>query len=95
MRIGLIATFGLVVAFVGCGADDVVTTAPACNDACDRYQDCFDEDFDVGVCVQNCADSAIDDEDFQDRVDDCADCLDNTCAEAAFVCPVPCAGIVP
>ncbi|NLE87473.1 MAG: hypothetical protein GX607_13870 [Myxococcales bacterium] len=93
-----IRSIGLVVLLLGlggCGADDVVSTAPTCRDVCNRYQDCFDDDFDVTGCTHDCADAAIDDEAFQDRVESCEDCLDRTCVAAAFACPAECAGIVP
>lgn len=96
MRIHLIALLALGASFVGCGAEDVITTAPDCADVCNRYQECFeDDDYDVDDCIQNCTDAAIDDEEHQERVEACSDCLDRTCAEAAFACPLECAGIVP
>src|SRR5690606_13872111 len=73
MRIRIIVLVGLIAAVSvgGCGAEDVVTTAPDCTDVCDRYEECFDDDFDVVGCTADCADASIDDEDFQDRLDDC------------------------
>ena len=78
MRIRSIPMFALLLGLAGCGAEDVVTTAPTCNDVCNRYQECFDEDYDVTGCTQDCADAAIDDEAYQDRVESCEDCLDRT-----------------
>lgn len=95
MRIVPMTLFGLLLALAGCSAEDVVTTAPTCNDVCNRYQECFDEDYDVTGCTQDCADEAIDDEAFQDQIDSCEECLDRTCVEAAFACASECAGIVP
>lgn len=95
MRIHLISLLGLGLALAGCSeAEDVITSAPECTDVCDRYQDCFDDDYDVVGCAQDCTDASIDDEEFQDRVDDCNACIDRTCDREAFACGVICEGIV-
>lgn len=97
MRIRIIVLVGLIAAVSvgGCGAEDVVTTAPDCTDVCDRYEECFDDDFDVVGCTADCADASIDDEDFQDRLDDCEACIDQTCGAPVFTCTAVCEGIVP
>lgn len=96
MKAHLIALLGIGLTFAGCSdAEDVITSAPECTDVCDRFQDCFDDDFDVVGCAQDCTDAAIDDEEFQDRVEECNACVDRTCDAEEFTCTAVCAGIVP
>src|SRR4051794_15247202 len=86
--------FALVPGFVALGCDDTEASVD-CASVCDRYKDCFDKSFDANECADNCADKA-DDHDFQNRVDDCDDCIDDeSCSEAAFKCTAECVGVVP
>lgn len=82
----------------GCGDDitDPLTNAITCQDVCERYEDCLDEDYDVSSCRSRCEDAATDDEAWEDRLESCEACLDDrSCASAAVDCASECSGIVP
>lgn len=79
---------------VGCGSE--VEDRLNCGDVCNRYQDCFDEDYDVDACIDRCTNEADEDTDFSRKVDACETCIDDrACSEATFACATECAGIVP
>ncbi len=80
-------------AHVGCDSIDRVTD---CQDICARYSDCFDDSYNVGDCRNRCENSAEDSANFDQRVDECENCLDDrSCSSATFSCTAECAGIVP
>lgn len=68
-----------------------------CRDVCDRFAECFtdEDDYDVGACVDECTDKALDD-DFERKLDACEECLDgdDSCAEDTVKCATECAGVV-
>lgn len=73
-----------------------VEDAVNCRQVCDRYQECFDSDYDVSECVDTCTDEADEDDDYSRRVDVCESCIDGlSCGEATFDCATECVGIVP
>lgn len=66
-----------------------------CNSICERYQDCFDSEYDVRSCTDRCVRRAREDEEFEERLRGCENCVeDQACAES-FDCVDECAGIVP
>ena len=66
-----------------------------CSSICDRYKDCFDEDYDVDKCQVRCEDRA-DDPDHRNQEEKCSDCIDdNSCGGSVFSCADDCLGIVP
>lgn len=83
----------------------VVMTLVACNDIesrvecvaiCDKYSECYDSDYDVDGCAEECTDKYDADEDFIEDIDACDNCVDDkSCAESTFACAADCAGIVP
>ena len=74
-------------------ADDIDQFAD-CTAICDRYQECFDDNYDTSRCTDRCED--MDRRNEMEAVDDCESCIDDrSCAEAVFPCAVECAGIVP
>lgn len=80
----------------GCSAEDVISNTIDCNDVCSRYKDCFDSDYDVSACTQECEDDASSDADKERRLEECDDCIDGlSCTETVFECSGECAGIVP
>jgi hypothetical protein len=82
--------------FAACGADDAVDRRIDCDTICDRYAECFDDDYDTEACANRCRDKAADDEDFEDKVDACESCIDDeSCASGTFECTDNCLGIVP
>lgn len=85
------------VALIGCSeAADEVTNTINCHSVCERYQDCFDADFDVDGCTDRCEDDADASENRQERLESCNSCIDDkSCSDATFSCATQCAGIVP
>lgn len=91
MFAAVVAAFSVVVA-IGCEEIDILTD---CQQICDKYEDCFDADYDVSQCRSRCDENA-DAEAFADKVDACETCLDDkSCAGSAFNCATECGGIVP
>ena len=87
--------FGLF-AFATTGCTDEIDRITDCQDICSRYADCFDDSYDVEGCRNECKNEAADSENFDQRVDNCENCLDDrSCSSAAFGCATECAGIVP
>lgn len=88
----LFLTSSAIVVAVGCNEIDILTD---CQQICDKYEDCFDADYDVSQCRSRCDENA-DAEAFADKVDACENCIDDkTCSGAAFNCATECGGIVP
>lgn len=78
------------------GCANEIDRVTDCQDICARYADCFDASYDVGACRSRCADSARDNASFDQRVDQCENCLDDrSCTSSAFACTAECATIVP
>lgn len=66
-----------------------------CAQICEKYHTCFDDDIDKLDCVDSCEDEADRDADFEERVDDCENCLDSTsCSEATVECAGECGSIM-
>ena len=81
-----LASFGF--GFAGCGEID---QAFDCQSVCSRYQSCFNKDYDVGKCRDNCRNKIS-----QAKADACESCIDDkSCTAATFSCVSECAGIVP
>jgi hypothetical protein len=77
------------------GCSDAKNTI-TCSDVCNRYQDCFDEDYDVSSCVDRCKSRAGSDDDKQSQLNQCDACIDDkSCTAAAFSCATECVSIVP
>lgn len=82
-------------AVVGCGSDNSLVEEANntidCGQICDRYSECV-TDVDVSECTDYCEDEADANENVEDRVDNCEDCLDDkSCSEAALSCWDNCA----
>jgi len=82
--------------FVGCDdATDPIKNTITCADVCDRYKDCFDANYDVEGCTDRCENEATADEEKEDKLEACDDCIENrSCASAVFSCTTECAGII-
>lgn len=79
----------------GCGADNPVEQAIDCRSVCDRYQSCFDADYDTAACRSRC-DRVVEERNRSYAADECDTCMDDrSCAGAVFSCSTPCAGIIP
>lgn len=84
---------------LACADDDPIEQVSEdidCEAICDRYQDCFDEGYDVDACKDDCLERA-DDPNHEDQEEQCDDCInaEDSCVEQAFGCAADCAGIVP
>lgn len=78
------------IAVSGC---DEADQAVDCSQICNRYQECFDEDYDVSACIDRCRPMLDED---PHGADDCEACIDDrSCTGAVFNCASDCAGIVP
>jgi hypothetical protein len=94
----LFALCGLsLVAVVACGDDaDEITNTITCGDVCQRYADCFDDDYDVEACTDRCEDDATPDEEKEAELEECDACIeDQSCTGALVECTAECAQFVP
>jgi hypothetical protein len=91
--------FMIPVAFIlafGCDAKDEIEAEIDCRSICQRYSDCFDDDYDVSACQDRCEDDIDQGELEQSDVDECDNCIDEaSCAGDALSCATQCVGIVP
>jgi uncharacterized protein YgiB involved in biofilm formation len=63
---------------------------------CDKRQECFDDDLDTGNCADEINDwrEENDEDDRQQRIEECAECLDGrSCAQVLESCVDDCFGI--
>ena len=79
------------VAAPGC---DSAEDAYDCHQICNRYEDCFDDGYDVDACESKCEDRA-DTDGYTEQASDCESCLDDKSCTESFACAAECAGIVP
>lgn len=85
----------LALAFSVAGCDSIERIYD-CHSICTKYRDCADADYDVSECTSRCEDRASDSEAFEDKADECQECVDDrSCVGAAFGCATECFGIVP
>jgi len=86
---------GLFLAF-GCDAADQIEAEIDCHSVCDRYSECFDADYDVSACQNDCENGVDNGELAQSDLDECDACIaDRSCADATFSCATECLSIVP
>lgn len=82
----------VVAAVVGCNEIDRTFD---CNQICDRWRDCVDDNYNTAACADRCEDNAANQAAFDQKADDCENCLDDrTCGES-IGCTADCVGIVP
>ncbi len=99
-RTSLTAAF-VVFAFssFGCddGAVDRIENRLDCRGICDEYHKCIDDSTDLEECRGSCVGKALEDDDWEAKVDACSDCVDDddSCTEKTFSCATECIGIVP
>ena len=87
--------FVLGLTVLNCSAADKVQNKVTCSSVCNRYKDCFDNNYDVGKCTDSCAADANTNADKDRQLNQCNDCIDGqSCTGAAFSCTTECAGIV-
>ena len=83
---------------MACGltACESVDNAIDCGQVCTTYSDCFDSEYDVEACTDDCEAEASEDDDFENKLESCESCIeDQSCTEATFSCAGSCIGIVP
>ncbi len=89
--LALISTFAL----PSCSAADKVQNKVSCSTVCNRYKDCFDSNYDVGKCTDNCESQADTNGDKDRKLDECNSCIGGqSCTGAAFNCATQCSGII-
>jgi len=92
-----VAVFAL--AALGCddGVADRIENRLDCRGICDEYHRCIDDNTDLEECREDCVDKALDTDDWEAKVDNCSDCVneDESCTEKTFHCATDCVGIVP
>jgi hypothetical protein len=95
LKITFVSLFALAISFAattpGCST---VELAYDCDQICDRYQECFDADYDAGQCASECRANAGD-EAFGNTADECEACIDDRSCTGSFSCVDECIGIVP
>ena len=71
-------------------ACDGVTNAIDCNSTCNRYQTCYDKNYDSAACAKRCRDNANSDSNYMQKSETCDACLDNNkdCTSTTFSCGV-------
>lgn len=82
----------VVMTAVGCvtGGDD----ESDCRGICNAQENCVDPTFDAARCAENCEKRADDDDDFEDRVEACEECIaGRTCVEIGDSCDAICEGL--
>lgn len=80
----------------GCAVTQKVEAAVDCAGICNRYQSCFDKDYDVDGCATKCRRKAGEDADYRRKADVCMACIDQrSCTNATFACATECLSIVP
>jgi hypothetical protein len=78
-----------------CDAAEDIDESTDCEIICDTYADCVDSNYNTDACYDRCTMRA-DEMASRDQEDECESCLEDlSCTEAAFECPVECAGLVP
>jgi hypothetical protein len=81
---------------VHCDAADEIEAEIDCQDVCQRYADCFDDDYDVSACQDRCEDRIDTGDLTQAEVDSCDNCIDDrSCAGGTLNCATECLDIVP
>lgn len=81
---------------LGCDAATEVDESVDCSDLCNRYQSCYDTNYDVAACRDRC-EGLVDADGGRPRAaNDCDTCLDDrSCVSSAFTCNTECAGLIP
>jgi len=83
--------FGATVTAPGCGAD----AAFDCQAVCSRYADCYDANFNVSKCREDCRTASKNDPEIRRKADACEACIgDKSCISATFACGTDCASII-
>src|SRR4051812_38230874 len=92
------AAFLSVAAGFGCSdnnSTETLRTGDHCGDACERYAACFNQNFDVNACENNC-EARLNDTTIQvQTTDDCLNCIGaSICSAATYNCSPVCGSII-
>lgn len=88
--------FAALISGLGVSGCNNIDNAFDCSSICDKYHDCYDNDYDRSDCYSRCRDDSKHDDTFRKQADRCESCIDNkSCVDTAFSCGDDCAGIVP
>lgn len=97
--VSIAAALAAVCASVGCGeAVDEVTNNLRCDDVCEYAVGCGLVDGTIDACDDTCQEAGDDSQVIEDRIENCAACLDyddRTCSENNTLCTAECEGIPP
>jgi hypothetical protein len=95
-RLFIGAALGAVLTFVGasgCDDNETLFTGDNCEEACGRYQACYNASFDVTACTNRC-ETALNDNTSGVTVqttDACLECIgENSCLSATYNCAAVC-----
>ena len=78
---------------LGCGDID---NAFDCNRICDRYQSCFDSNYNTSACYNRCQARGTSNDENRRLIDTCAACINGlSCVGTVFSCGAQCSSIVP
>lgn len=100
MRTLAILTFiaSIALSTAACGNDDPLSEideAANCNSVCNRYRDCFDNNYDTETCYDECQ-AVVDGSGDPHAADNCESCIDDmSCAGGVFNCATECGALVP
>jgi hypothetical protein len=94
LLLGTVALCGI--GFFGIASCDSVDAAFDCQKVCQRYHDCFDQDYNVDKCRSDCRADSANDSTVRSKADACESCIDDmSCTSAVFNCTQDCGAIVP
>lgn len=83
-------------AMLGLTACDNIDNAFDCSAICDKYHDCYDNNYDRSDCYDRCRDDSKHSDSFRKAADACEACIDDkSCLDTTFSCGSQCSGIVP
>ncbi len=65
-----------------------------CDAYCERFRDCVNADLEVGQCADKCEEASKQNEAHAEKVEECAQCVEErTCSEAFSSCVDDCFGV--
>lgn len=92
LALGLVTFTGLSMTN-GCGTADEIFD---CQAVCTRYRDCYQSDYDVDKCRNDCRTRSEHDSSVRSAANQCEACIgDKSCLTATFTCQPSCLSIVP
>lgn len=94
-KLALLALAGAFAATAAQGCSDIDNSID-CNHICDRYQSCFDTNYNTSGCYSRCQSRGTSNDEDRRLIDTCAACINGlSCTGAVFSCGAQCSSIVP